>query len=121
MPERKRIREKESMRNVLNVIEEKQTPAEVLKRRFENFANANPLRVWRIEQGITAVLASTMLQVTVSTLTNWETGQSYPSPDNIEKIGNLTGILDIADVWINWFARFPNVNPAESSEFDATN
>lgn len=106
------------MRNISNVIEQKLTPAEILKRRFDNFAYANPLRRWRLEHDITAVLASTMLQVTVSTLTNWETGQSYPAPENIEKIGTLTGISDIANVWVNWFARFPHTNPLESSEFD---
>ena len=55
-------------------------------------ATEHPLKVWRINKGLSQMAMARSLKVSLVTIQFWETGLSMPSPENMTKLHRLTGI-----------------------------
>lgn len=61
------------------------------------------LREWRKARDLTAAMLAEQLGMTQPTLTRIERGETWPNPETIEKIFDVTGgevtVADLSDVW----------------------
>ena len=67
-----------------------------------------PLRVWRIEHGVSLTMAARMLKVTTTTLTKWEHGGT-PNTEHMGRIARLLEVtlMEACDKWAQWESTLP--------------
>lgn len=70
---------------------------------------ANPLRVWRTQEGISMMQAASLLGVGMSTVQGWEAGSNFPSDENLVTLGRAVGNPGIMADWQKWYGARPRV------------
>jgi DNA-binding transcriptional regulator YdaS (Cro superfamily) len=74
---------------------------------YQEWVEANPLRVWRSEHGKGYPQAAALIGVSVNTIKYWETGANRPSPENMLYIEQATGGEVTAAAWAEWLKALP--------------
>jgi predicted transcriptional regulator len=77
------------------------------RNKYAAWINANPLRKWRLEQGLSMMAVASILGAGMSTVQTWETGAHWPKPDSFAKIGGLIGDENIEESWKKWMDDQP--------------
>jgi transcriptional regulator with XRE-family HTH domain len=67
---------------------------------------ANPLRKWREERGVSRRNAAVRLDIHTVTAMAWERGKSYPVAGNMAKLARLLGD-DVEARWTKWWELRP--------------
>ena len=62
----------------------------------------NPLRRWRLTEGLTVADAAIMVGVSSNTLTKWEAGGGTPAPERMARIASVTRNKRIGQEWNTW-------------------
>jgi len=63
----------------------------------------NPLKEWRKRKRLSQRAAALMLNVTVNTLVNWESGTTRPTPRSMATITLVTHISSVQ--WLTWMDK----------------
>jgi transcriptional regulator with XRE-family HTH domain len=71
--------------------------------------SANPLRKYRVANGITQSQAASLLGVTTTTIQHWEAGNFQPDDSNLQKIGVFMRTPDIDRLWGDWLSTRPRL------------
>ena len=66
-----------------------------------------PLRVWRHARSISILRAAATLDVTTTTIQQWERGAVAPTEDNMTRLAALLDDEKLAARWARWRARRP--------------
>lgn len=77
------------------------------RNKYETWINENPLRKWRLEQGLSIMAVASMLGAGMSTVQTWESGAHWPKADSFDKIGGLIGDDNIEENWKTWTENRP--------------
>lgn len=79
---------------------------------LEDWIEANPLRRWRKERGMSQGDVARALPMALMTVSNWELGVTRPKATSLEKIGAMIGESKIKQIWSDWLARMPKLEKA---------
>lgn len=74
---------------------------------LKEWVEANPLRRFRKENGITMMQAASMMGVGMSSVQLWEKGAQRPGEESLKKIGTLVRDPKISETWQQWYAARP--------------
>ena len=77
-----------------------------LSDRLAAWTEQNPLRRWRMENGVKAAHAALQMRVSNYTLRLWETGSSTPTGASFDKMRALVG-RDMRTEWDAWESSRP--------------
>lgn len=65
----------------------------------------NPLRAWRLEQGLSQNQAALMFGVNLRSFRRWESGESFPPPSVMANIQAVVGHPLFYAVWFLWYCE----------------
>jgi len=74
---------------------------------FKEWHATNPLRAWRLTNGVTQGTVALTLGVSQTSVRLWEFGQMRPTKDHVAGIGKVIGNDDIAADWNKWYGQRP--------------
>ena len=74
---------------------------------WDTWVDKNPLRSWRHKNKVTILRAASSLDVTVTTIQQWERGAVTPTDENMDRIATITGDESTASKWSRWRSRRP--------------
>lgn len=79
-----------------------------IKSQTKEWIEDNPLRIWRKSNGLSMRDLAANIGVNLMSVQGWEVGNSFPNPENMASIVQLTNDLDLPRRWFEWYKIGPN-------------
>lgn len=78
---------------------------------MKKWIEANPLRKFRKEHGLSMMNLASMIGAGMSTIQTWESGAHLPKPESFEAMARVTGKENIEQLWAQWLKQKPTWTP----------
>jgi DNA-binding transcriptional regulator YiaG len=77
------------------------------KETLKSWIEANPLRKFRKEQGLSIMAIANMLGVGMSTIQTWESGAHWPKDENFDRMSAIMQKTNLEQSWSKWLQSRP--------------